>query len=223
MVVTITRDGFIKRTPLETFREQNRGGRGRRPPARAATTSSPAASTPTRISGCCSSPRAARPTGRRCGSCRRRARPRRAARWSTCCPSSGPDEITTVLPLPQDETLWENLHLVFATAQGNVRRNRLSDFRNVRASGLIAMKLDEGDRPDRRRHLPRGRRRVPGDPHGPLHPLPDHRRHAARVRRPRQFRRARHPARDGKKEPTRSSASPCCAMSMPTTPSAWPT
>jgi len=55
------------------------------------------------------------------------------------------ENVTAVLPLPQDETLWENLHLVFATADGNVRRNRLSDFRNVRAVGLIAMKLDEGD------------------------------------------------------------------------------
>jgi DNA gyrase subunit A len=61
-------------------------------------------------------------------------------------PELGADTITTVLPLPQDETLWDSLHLVFATASGNVRRNRLSDFRNVRASGLIAMKLDEGDR-----------------------------------------------------------------------------
>ena len=51
-----------------------------------------------------------------------------------------------MLPLPQDESLWESLHLVFATASGGVRRNRLSDFRNVRAAGLIAMKLDEGDR-----------------------------------------------------------------------------
>ena len=50
-----------------------------------------------------------------------------------------------LVPLPQDETLWENLHLVFATVLGNVRRNKLSDFRNVRAAGLIAMKLDEGD------------------------------------------------------------------------------
>src|SRR3981081_4369205 len=54
--------------------------------------------------------------------------------------------ISPVLPLPQDETLWDSLHLLFATASGNVRRNRLSDFRNVRSSGLIAMKLDEGDR-----------------------------------------------------------------------------
>jgi DNA gyrase subunit A len=61
-------------------------------------------------------------------------------------PELGTDTITTVLPLPQDETLWESLHLVFATASGNVRRNRLSDFKNVRASGLIAMKLDDGDR-----------------------------------------------------------------------------
>jgi DNA gyrase subunit A len=61
-------------------------------------------------------------------------------------PDLGSDTITTVLPLPQDENLWENLHLVFATASGGIRRNRLSDFRNVRSSGLIAMKLDEGDK-----------------------------------------------------------------------------
>jgi DNA gyrase subunit A len=51
-----------------------------------------------------------------------------------------------VLPLPQDETLWDSLHLVFATASGTVRRNKLSDFGRIRSSGLIAMKLDEGDR-----------------------------------------------------------------------------
>jgi DNA gyrase subunit A len=56
------------------------------------------------------------------------------------------ETITAVLPLPQDESLWDALHLVFATAAGDVRRNRLSDFRNIRSSGLIAMKLDEGDR-----------------------------------------------------------------------------
>jgi DNA gyrase subunit A len=53
--------------------------------------------------------------------------------------------VTAVLPLPQDDSLWDGLHLVFGTAGGNVRRNRLSDFRNVRAAGLIAMKLDDGD------------------------------------------------------------------------------
>ena len=61
-------------------------------------------------------------------------------------PELGAEGVTAVLPLPQEEALWDNLHLVFATASGYVRRNRLSDFRNVRASGLIAMKLDAGDR-----------------------------------------------------------------------------
>jgi DNA gyrase subunit A len=60
-------------------------------------------------------------------------------------PELGADQITTVLPLPQDESLWESLHLVFATSSGTVRRNRLSDFGRIRTSGLIAMKLDEGD------------------------------------------------------------------------------
>ena len=109
-------------------------------------------------------------------------------------PELGSDTITTVLPLPQDETLWESLHLVFATAKGNVRRNRLSDFRNVRAAGLIAMKLDEGDRLIGVATCREGDDDAAGHPPGPLHPLPDHRRQPARVRRPRQFRRARHQA-----------------------------
>jgi DNA gyrase subunit A len=61
-------------------------------------------------------------------------------------PELGADQITAVLPLPQDETLWEALHLVFATASGTVRRNKLSDFGRIRASGLMAMTLDENDR-----------------------------------------------------------------------------
>ncbi len=101
--------------------------------ARAATTSSPAASMRIRINGCCSSPPAARRSARRSGACRKPARPRKGRALVNLLPELGSDTITTVLPLPQDETLWESLHLVFATASGNVRRNRLSDFRNVRA------------------------------------------------------------------------------------------
>jgi len=144
MVVTITRDGFIKRTPLETFRAQNRGGRGRTGAGRVATTSSPAASTPTPISGCCSSrsgksvPRegvaaAGNPTEcERPGAGQPAARTWRRYRHHRAAAAA-------------DETLWDSLHLVFGTSLGNVRRNRLSDFRNVRSTGLIAMKLDEGD------------------------------------------------------------------------------
>ena len=145
MVVTITRDGFIKRTPLETFRQQNRGGRGR---SAAATrgddivTRSFNAHTHQWVLFFSSGGKAFREKVWRLPEAGPTAKGRALV---NLLPELGSDEITTVLPLPQDETLWDSLHLVFATAQGNVRRNRLSDFRNVRASGLIAMKLDEGD------------------------------------------------------------------------------
>jgi len=146
MVVTITRDGFIKRTSLETFREQNRGGRGR---SAASTrgddivTRSFNAHTHQWVLFFSSGGQAYREKVWKLPEASPTAKGRALV---NLLPELGGDEITTVLPLPQDETMWENLHLVFATAQGNVRRNRLSDFRNVRASGLIAMKLDEGDR-----------------------------------------------------------------------------
>ena len=56
------------------------------------------------------------------------------------------ETISTVLPLPADEASWEATDVMFATASGDVRRNKLSDFINVMANGKIAMKLEEGDR-----------------------------------------------------------------------------
>jgi DNA gyrase subunit A len=50
-----------------------------------------------------------------------------------------------VMPLPEDETTWADLDVMFATTRGTVRRNKLSDFVDVRRSGIIAMKLDEGE------------------------------------------------------------------------------
>jgi len=55
------------------------------------------------------------------------------------------ERITTIMPLPEDESSWANLDVMFATTGGNVRRNKLSDFVDVRRSGIIAMKLDEGE------------------------------------------------------------------------------
>ena len=49
------------------------------------------------------------------------------------------------MPLPEDEASWDKLDVMFATTRGTVRRNKLSDFSDVRPSGIIAMKLDEGD------------------------------------------------------------------------------
>jgi len=53
------------------------------------------------------------------------------------------ERITTIMPLPEDESSWAQLDVMFATTGGNVRRNKLSDFVDVRRSGIIAMKLEE--------------------------------------------------------------------------------
>ncbi|MBB2167910.1 DNA gyrase subunit A [Gluconacetobacter aggeris] len=146
MVVTITREGFIKRTPLEIFRAQNRGGRGRTAAGRRGddiVVRSFNAHTHQWVLFFSSGGKAYREKVWRLPEASPTAKGRALV---NLLPDLGGDSITAVLPLPQDETLWENLHLVFATASGTVRRNRLSDFRNIRASGLIAMKLDEGDR-----------------------------------------------------------------------------
>ncbi len=146
MVVTITRDGFIKRTPLETYRAQNRGGRGRTGAGTRGddiVTRSFNAHTHQWVLFFSSGGKAFREKVWRLPEAAPAGKGRALV---NLLPELGSDTITTVLPLPQDEALWDSLHLVFATASGNVRRNRLSDFRNVRASGLIAMKLDEGDR-----------------------------------------------------------------------------
>jgi len=146
MVVTITRDGFIKRTALEIFRQQNRGGRGRTAAGTRGddiVTRSFNAHTHQWVLFFSSGGKAFREKVWRLPEASPTAKGRALVNM---LPELGADGITAVLPLPQDESLWESLHLVFATASGNVRRNKLSDFRNVRASGLIAMKLDEGDR-----------------------------------------------------------------------------
>jgi DNA gyrase subunit A len=53
--------------------------------------------------------------------------------------------MTSILPLPEDESTWGELDVMFATTKGTVRRNKLSDFVEVRRSGIIAMKLAEGE------------------------------------------------------------------------------
>ncbi len=146
MVVTITRDGFIKRTGLDVFRQQHRGGRGRSAAGMRGddvVTRSFNAHTHQWVLFFSSGGKAFREKVWRLPETQPAAKGRALV---NLLPDLGADTITTVLPLPQDEALWENLHLVFATASGGIRRNKLSDFGRVRSSGLIAMKLDDGDR-----------------------------------------------------------------------------
>jgi len=145
MIVTLTRDGYVKRTPLDVFRAQHRGGRGRSAASTRAddvVVRSFVGHTHQWVLFFTSRGIAFRekvwqlPEGGTGGKGRSLRQVLQLQEGET---------VTAVLPLPQDESLWEHLHLVFATTSGDVRRNRLSDFRNVRSSGLIAMKLDEGD------------------------------------------------------------------------------
>ena len=145
MVVTITRDGFIKRTGLDAFRQQVRGGRGRSALGMRGddvVTRSFNAHTHQWVLFFSSGGQAFREKVWRLPEAQPAAKGRALV---NLLPDLGGDTITTVLPLPQDEALWDNLHLLFATAKGGVRRNKLSDFGRIRSSGIIAMKLDEGD------------------------------------------------------------------------------
>ena len=54
--------------------------------------------------------------------------------------------ISSIMPLPEDESEWKNLKVIFVTSKGNIRKNSLEDFININASGKIAMKLSEDDK-----------------------------------------------------------------------------
>ena len=55
-------------------------------------------------------------------------------------------QISSIMPLPEDESEWKKLMVIFVTANGNVRKNSLEDFSNINANGKIAMKLEENDK-----------------------------------------------------------------------------
>src|SRR3546814_19377622 len=63
-------------------------------------------------------------------------------------PRANGEIIQTVLPLPEDEEEWKNLHVVFVTALGGVRRNSMDSFTNVPTNGKIALRFNAGA-PDR--------------------------------------------------------------------------
>ena len=61
-------------------------------------------------------------------------------------PLKSHQSISSIMPLPEDESEWKNLMVIFATSKGNIRKNTLEDFININNSGKIAMKLDQDDR-----------------------------------------------------------------------------
>ncbi len=148
MVVTVTMQGYIKRTTLDTFRAQARGGKGRAGMATKdedVVTELFVTSTHTPVLFFSTLGRVYRMKVWRLpeGGPATRGRP-----MVNLLPLAAGETISTVLPLPEDETEWGKLHVMFATAKGNVRRNSMDAFTNVPSNGKIAMKFEGEDEDD---------------------------------------------------------------------------
>ncbi len=143
MVVTITHGGYIKRVPLDTYRAQRRGGKGRSGTALkdedfvsdmfVASTHTPLIFFTSR--GIAHKMKVwqlplASPQSR-------------GKAMVNLLPLESEENVSVYLRVPENEDVWDKLDIMFATSHGSVRRNKLTDFQNIRSNGLIAMKLDE--------------------------------------------------------------------------------
>jgi len=145
MVVTVTHSGYVKRTPLSTYRTQHRGGKGR---AGMSTKEEDAvvrvfvASTHAPVLFFSSEGKVYTlkvwrlPVG---------VPNSRGKAFVNLLPLEQRETVTTILPLPEDEAAWQGMDVIFATQSGDVRRNKLSDFARINRNGKIAMKLEQDD------------------------------------------------------------------------------
>ncbi len=145
MVVTVSHAGYVKRVPLSTYRAQKRGGKGR---AGMQTRDEDfvsrlfVASTHTPVLFFSSRGQVYKEKVWRLPLAAPQARGKALI---NILPLEQGERITTIMPLPEDEKSWADLDVMFASTKGTVRRNKLSDFVDVRRSGIIAMKLEEGE------------------------------------------------------------------------------
>jgi DNA gyrase subunit A len=145
MVVTVSHAGYVKRVPLSTYRAQRRGGKGR---AGMQTREEDfvvrlfVANTHTPVLFFSSRGQVYKEKVWRLPLAAPQARGKALI---NILPLAQDERITTIMPLPEDESSWADLDVMFATTRGTVRRNKLSDFVEVRRSGMIAMRLDEGE------------------------------------------------------------------------------
>ncbi len=146
MVVTVSHTGYIKRVPLSTYRAQRRGGKGRSGMSTkdedfvsrifVANTHQPVLFFST--TGMVYKMKVWKlPVG---------SPQSKGKALVNLLPLDTDETIADIMALPQDEESWVDLHVMFATSFGNVRRNDLSDFVTINRNGKIAMKPDEGER-----------------------------------------------------------------------------
>jgi DNA gyrase subunit A len=143
MVVTVTSGGYIKRTPLVEFRSQKRGGKGvsgMQTKEEDVITTLFVANTHTQLlffttDGMVYKLKTWRlPQG---------GRTSKGKAIVNILPIPQGVSVAAIMPVDRDEKDWDDLQVVFATSAGTVRRNRLSDFTNVKANGKIAMKFED--------------------------------------------------------------------------------
>lgn len=146
MVVTVTMGGYIKRVPLSTYRAQKRGGKGRsgmNMDDDDVTVKVFVANTHTPLLFFSTTGKVYKlkvyklPMG---------SPTTKGRALVNIFPMEKEETINVVMPMPENEDSWDKLNIMFATNKGTVRRNSLTDFKNVASNGKIAMKLDEGDR-----------------------------------------------------------------------------
>ncbi len=145
MVVTVSHGGYVKRVPLSTYRSQARGGKGRsgmQTREEDFVSRLFVANTHTPILFFSSRGQVYKEKVWRLPLAAPQARGKALVNM---LPIEQGERITTVMPLPEDETTWGELDVMFATTRGTVRRNKLSDFTQINRAGKIAMKLDPGD------------------------------------------------------------------------------
>jgi DNA gyrase subunit A len=146
VVISITNQGYIKRSPLSALKSQKRGGKGKSGNSVreedfvvqifTANTHTPVLFFSTQ--GLAYKIKAHKiPEGTSVS---------KGKSIFNILPLKSHHAISSIMPLPEDETEWKNLMVIFATSKGNVRKNTLEDFANINNSGKIAMKLDEDDK-----------------------------------------------------------------------------
>jgi len=145
MVITVTHKGYIKRVPVKSYRSQKRGGKGRsgmstrdedfvdrvfventHTPLLFFTSKGQVYNLKVYKLPISSATALGKPI-------------------INLLPIDKGEKITTIMPMPEDEASWADLQIIFATDKGNIRRNNLSDFTNIRANGKIAMKLEDDE------------------------------------------------------------------------------
>lgn len=146
MVVTLTMGGYVKRVPLNAYRAQRRGGKGRSGVSMHDddfTTDIIVSNTHTTMLFFSDAGKVYKskvyqlPLGT----------PQTKGRaLVNLFPLTSNERINNVMTFPEDRSKWEHLNIIFATSKGNIRRNKLSDFVNIQSNGKIAIKLDDDDK-----------------------------------------------------------------------------